>query len=232
MEYSQLIFTVFLQRDVHFTESNELIGQCINKAMLMDEELSVKHERNEFKFYVFNNLYPVEEDGVYKKGRIYVFKIRSLDKSFNTKIKALLPVVDSTVFKIISVEEKYFKKKQITELYTITPAIITIDGKYWTPKDNFMIVGERFQAGLEKKYKQFYKEPLEVTGSFIQRIELLNKIAFSFKYKNAKLLANKFRIFVNEDAVSQQLAFMAEATGIGEKSSAAGLGFCMADYLQ
>jgi CRISPR-associated endoribonuclease Cas6 len=232
VEYSQLTISIYLHKDIHFTESNEHIGTAINKAMLLDKELSIKHQTNEFKFYVFNNFYPIEQDKIYRKGRIYIFKIRSLDKAFIEKIKTLITKIENLVFKVISIEEKRFRQRQITELYTITPALITVDNRHWLPQDNFMLVSERFQGGLEKKYKQFFNETLEIGGSFIQRVELLNKVPFSFKYKNTKLLANKFRIAVNEDETSQKLAFIAEATGIGEKSSAVGLGFCMADYLE
>ena len=54
----------------------------------------------------------------------------------------------------------------------------------------------------------------------------------SFFYKNTKLLSNKFKIVPNDDVISQNLAFIAEATGIGEKSSSAGLGYCNAQYLK
>jgi len=95
-----------------------------------------------------------------------------------------------------------------------------------------MLLQQRLQANLEKKYKGYYKNKLVPEQSFIQMIQVQNSKPISYSYKNIKLLGNKFRIIVNEDSVSQKLAFIAEATGLGEKSSSAGMGFCNANYLE
>lgn len=232
MHYYELTVTVYLLSDIYFTKINEIIGQTINKAMFLDTELSEKHKKNEYKLYVYNNLYPLEFNKTYKKGRIYIFKIRTLENIFAEKIKKLLLKVGDEYLKIISIDSRIIRKKHITEIYTVTPVLITVDNKHWLPQDDFMLLQKRLQANLEKKYKAFYKEKLNMNHSFIQHIEILNHIPLSFYYKNTKLLANKFRIIPNEDENSQTLAFMAEAVGIGEKNSAVGLGFCNAQYLK
>jgi len=43
---------------------------------------------------------------------------------------------------------------------------------------------------------------------------------------NVRFFGNKFRIVPNEDEVSQKLAFVALACGLGEKNSFGG-GFCL-----
>jgi len=232
MEYCELTITGCLLQDVYFTKVGELIGQTINKASYMDNELAEKHVRNGYKNYCFNLLYPLESDKTYKKGRIYVFRIRSLEENFMVKLKSLLPKVQSNFMKIIAIEQNTIKQKHIVELYTVTPALVTIDNKHWLPQDNFMLLQQRFQMNLEKKYKGYYGEELNVKQSFIQHIEILNRKPLSFFYKNTKLLSNKFKIIPNDDIISQNLAFIAEATGIGEKSSSAGLGYCNAQYLK
>ncbi|MBW9158407.1 MULTISPECIES: CRISPR-associated endoribonuclease Cas6 [Clostridium] len=232
MEYAGLTITACLLQDVYFTKAGEVIGQVINKASYMDNQLAEKHVRNEYKNYCFDLLYPLESDKTYKRGRIYVFRIRSLEENFIVKLKLLLPKVQSDFMKIIAIEQNNIKQKHIIELYTVTPALVTVDNKHWLPQDNFMLLQQRFQMNLEKKYKAYYGEALNVKQSFIQHIEILNHKPMSFFYKNTKLLANKFKIIPNDDIISQKLAFVAEATGIGEKSSAAGLGYCNAQYLK
>lgn len=232
MQYFEIAVTTYLLKDMYFTDSSEIISKMINKAMLLDNDLSEKHKKNEYKNYVFNNLYPLESDKTYRKGRVYIFKIRTLEKDFAKKIRELIIKIESQDIKIVATDIKTIWKKHIVELYTVTPALITVDNKYWLPQDNLILLKNRFDANLEKKYKAFYDDNFSIEHSFIQHIELLNKIPLSFYYKNTKLLANKFRIIPNNDEQSQLLAFTAEAIGIGEKNSAAGLGFCNAQYLK
>jgi len=118
MEYFELIVTTFISDDIHFTESGGIIGQSISKAMLLDEELKAKHKRNEYKYYCFNNFYPLESDKIYKKGRVYVFKIRTLDNIFSQKISKLITRTESTNLKIIAVEPRKLSQKHIIAYYS------------------------------------------------------------------------------------------------------------------
>lgn len=228
MQFYELTITTALLKDMHFTITNEKIANIINQSMFLDEELAKKHIEKGFKNYVFSSFYPVEKDKEYKSGRIYVFRIRSLEESFISKIRKYLLLVKNEDFKIIATEIKTHKQRFITELYTITPALATIDNKHWVKGDDISLLIDRMQGNLEKKYKEFFGEALCPKQSFIQRLEVVNQKPFSYKYKNTKLLANKFKIFVNEDEVSQTLAFIALATGLLEKNSSAGCGFCTA----
>src|SRR5690554_3864368 len=101
MYFFELTTTSYLFKDVAFNEVNEKISQLINKAMLADKELAIKHEVNQFKNYVFDSLYPREQDKIYKAGKIYVFRIRSLEEYFITKIKELFSQVTTDYFKVI-----------------------------------------------------------------------------------------------------------------------------------
>ena len=228
MQFYELTVTTLLQNDIGFTESGEKIANLISSAMLLDNELAAKHVQRGYKHYVFNNLYPIESDKVYKAGRVYIFKIRTLEESFINKIKILLPTVVNRYFKILAIEYKVHRKRHISELYTITPAVATVDNRHWMAGDDFLLLQERMQMNLEKKYKAFFGEELKPNQSFIQYIEIINDKPMLYRYKNTSLIANKFRLHINEDEVSQKLAFVALATGILEKNSSAGCGFCSA----
>lgn len=232
MQYFELMITSYLLKDIKFTEANEAISKLINKAMLQDNELKIKHEEKKLKGYVFSSFYPLESDKVYKTGRIYVFKIRSLEEDFAKKLKSLIVKTNTQEIKVIASDLKRIRVGHITEIYTLTPAIATFDNKHWLKGDDFMLLQERMQMNLEKKYQDFFGENLKPQKSFIQGIEIINKKPFSFKYKNTKLLGNKFKIMVNEDEVSQKLAAVALGAGLLEKNSANGMGFCMGRWLR
>jgi CRISPR-associated endoribonuclease Cas6 len=228
MEYYELTLTVQLAEDLEYTFANDRIGQEINKAMLMDSELIEMHGRKGFKHYSFNSFYPIEKDGVYKAGRVYIFKIRSLYISFVRKIKMLLSE-NAELFRVLSIQSKTVKKNFITNLYTITPVVVTIeDGKRWVKEEDFLLLQKQLQSNLEKKYNDFFgvEYNKDDNFSFIQRIELLNRKPMVLNYKKIKFLGNKFKIWINEDEKSQKLAFTALACGLGEKNTTVGAGFC------
>ncbi len=231
MNFSQLTITIFLNKDIPFNESGEFIGNIISSTMLLEDSLKEMHEKKAYK-YVYDSFYPIEKSKIYEKGRIYVFNIRSFNSYFVSNMKKLLPLAKSNDFKIIAVEERRIRQKFITELYTKTAAIVTVDSKPWLLKDgDLMFLQKRLQDNLEKKFKDIYGEAIDIKQSFIQRIDVINKKPISFKYKNVHLLGNKFKIVINEDEQSQKLAFIALGMGLGEKGSSVGAGYCHANYL-
>lgn len=228
MHYFELTITSYLLKDVAFDEVNERIAQLINKAMLADRELAIKHEENKYKNYVFDSLFPREKDKIYKAGKIYVFRIRSLEEYFITRIKKLFSQVTTDYFKVIAGEIKKYEQRSIKELYTVTPALATI-GKniYWIPGDDIKVLIERMNANLFKKYKSYFGTSLNEEQLFFERIKILNQKPLVYKYKNTNLFGNKFKIAINDDEISQKLAFMTLGVGLLEKNSTVGMGFCI-----
>jgi CRISPR-associated endoribonuclease Cas6 len=228
MHYFELTVTSYLLKDVAFNEVNEKISQLINKVMLADRDLAIKHEENKYKNYVFDSLYPREKDKIYKAGKIYVFRIRSLEEYFITNIKELLSEITTDYFKVISSEITQIKQRTIKELYTVTPALATI-GKniYWVPGDDLKLLVERMNVNLFKKYKKFFGISLNEEQLFFDKIKILNKKPFVYKYKNTNLFGNKFKIAINDDEISQKLAFLTLGVGLLEKNSTVGMGFCI-----
>ena len=230
MHYFELTTTAYLLKNVAFNEVNEKIAQLINKAMLNDEKLAVKHEENKFKNYVFDSLYPREKDKIYKAGKIYVFRIRSLEEDFISKIKQLLHNTTTDYFKVIAGEIKRYEQRAIKEIYTVTPALATINNHFWISGDDIMLLQDRIQINLLKKYREFFNVEVQKEDSFIQYIEIKNKKPIAFNYKNIQFIGNKFIIKVNEDDLSQKLAFLALGAGLLEKNATNGMGFCIAKY--
>jgi len=228
MIFFELVNTVYLLKDTPFNEVNEKIAQFINKAMLGNRDLAIKHEENKYKNYVFDSLYPREKDKIYKAGKIYIFRIRSLDEYFITHIKELLSKTTTDYFKDISGEISQIKQRPIKELYNITPALATI-GKniYWVPGDDTKLLVERMNVNLFKKYKNFFGISLSEEQLFFEKIKILNKKPLVYRYKNTHLFGNKFKIAINDDEISQKLAFLTLGVGLLEKNSTVGMGFCI-----
>ncbi len=235
MKYFELKCTAYIKSDISFTESFDVLSRYISYAMAQDEKLKELHNTIGFKHYVFGGLLPIERDRPYTKGNTYHFIIRSLDESFITKLSTRMRQnIDNPHLLIVETSKKTIKQFFISEIYSATPVVATMsDGKYWVKEDDLMLLHKQLQDNLEKKYQEFYNEPIESSQNFIQLFELKNNRLQTIQTnkthsngKPVKFYGNKFRIVPNEDEISQKLAFVALACGLGEKNSFGG-GFCL-----
>ena len=236
MKYFELRCTAYLKNDIPFKETFEILSKYISYSMAQDEVLKEFHNTTGFKHYIFGGLLPIERDKPYSKGNTYQFTIRSLDESFIDKLSITMRRnIDNPHLLIVEVDKRTIKQFFVTELYSATPVIVSIQGsnRFWTKEDDLMVLHKQLQDNLEKKYQDFYDEPIKGTQNFIQLFELKNNrlqtIQTNKTHSNGspvKFYGNKFRIVPNEDEVSQKLAFVALACGLGEKNSFGG-GFCL-----
>lgn len=225
MKIYESIVTCMVKKTHHHLKNQELLGKLINYSMQKDVKLNAFHKEKGYKYYNFQTLYPMEPKGYYIEGKVYLFRIRSIRSDFLKLLQRHLKNGNED-FDVLSIEAKELKVKHITELKTITPTIVTIDGKPWMKDDGIIQLGERIHANLEKKYNAFYDKN-ERFEPFIQRIEVLSKNPVATHYKGVKLLGHKVKLFVNEDERSQMLAKMAIGTSIGEKGSSLGSGYAL-----
>lgn len=228
LEYFELIITTYLKKDIYFNCSGALIGDMLNKTMLKNSYLKNLHKQNVYKHYCFGSFFPIEKDKTYKKGSVYTFKIRSLNSEFTDNVWKNIKKIKDDNFSVLAIE--YTKKniRQISNIYTVTPTVITLEkNRNWTQDDDVLVVMDRIKSNLEKKYKSFYGENVVFDSDIIDRFELMNKKPVTTCYKNTKFLGNKFKIWFNQDENAQKLAFIAITCGLGEKNSSVGAGFCM-----
>jgi CRISPR-associated endoribonuclease Cas6 len=141
--------------------------------------------------------------------------------------------INNPYFIVVETHKKTIKQIFINELYSVTPVVVSVEnGRYWSiDKDGDILKLQRqLHDNLEKKYQEFYKEPIKGEQNFIQLLEIKNNypqsIYLTKNKKDVRFFGNKFRIIPNEDEVSQKLAFVALACGLGEKNSFGG-GFCL-----
>ena len=239
MKYFELKCTAYLKKDIPFKESFEILSKYISYSMAQDGKLKELHDKKGgFKYYCFGGLFPIETQKVYKKGNSYTFSIRSLDeKMIETLSSELRKNIDNPNLLIVETTKRVQKQFFVSELYSVTPVIVTMPNKrFWMKEDDLQLLLKQLQDNLEKKYYDFYGKKIEVSQNFIQLFELKNKRSQTIqmtrkdkktnKVTSFRFFGNKFKIIPNEDEVSQKLAFVALACGLGEKNSFGG-GFCL-----
>ncbi len=202
--------------------------------MAQVDDLKKLHDKKGFKYYCFGGLFPIEAAKIYKKGNSYTFSIRSLDERMIDSLSSeLRKNIDNPNLLIVETTKRVQKQFFVSELYSVTPVVVTVEnGFHWTmEKDGDILkLQKQLHDNLEKKYHDFYGETLKGVQNFIQLLEIKNRVPQNIQItKNAKKIrffGNKFKIIPNEDEVSQKLAFVALACGLGEKNSFGG-GFCL-----
>jgi len=233
MQYFELKCTAYIKQDIHFKQSFETIAKYISFC-LVDSGHENLHNAKGYKYYVFGGFLPFEKDKIYKTGNTYSFSIRCLDAQLARSLEnSLRHNVNNPYLQVLQTQTKQTKQHFISELYSATPVITTVENKrYWTLQEDgdIMNLQRLLHDNLCKKYQSFYNEPLQPPQNFIQLIELKNKLPQSIithkEGKAIRFFGNKFKIVPNEDEVSQKLAFTAIACGLGEKNSFGG-GFCL-----
>jgi len=233
MHYYELVSTAYLKCDIEFKRSFEAISRSISFSMARGG-LEDHHSKKGYKYYSFGGFIPVAQEDKYLKGSTPTFTIRSLDEAFITKLSsALKSNTQNPDFIIVETHIRTHKQHFIPELYSATPVIVSVEnGKFWTMQSSGDIIHFQrlLQDNLEKKYKSFFGEEIKPSQNFIQLLEIKNRVPQNIRiHKEGKQITfygNKFRIIPNEDEVSQKLAFVALACGLGEKNSFGG-GFCL-----
>lgn len=222
MVYYEAKLVLFLQKEIRYENSYEAISKFLSHAMLQDASLKAYHEEKFPKCYVWDSLFPLEKDKLYKVGRIYMLHIRSLDLDFILKLKKCIELSHDEVFKVLACQLTNYPYRLITKLKSLTPVICTLpDQKYWTREDGLKLLEERINICTLKKYRRYVGDIEEDKDGFIESIRLLNEKPISIPYKNTKLIGNKLEITCKTDEYSQKLAFTLLASGL-EKCS---LGF-------
>ena len=227
MMFTELIITVNLKKNIYYEECGYMIGKNINKSMLLNKELKELHPQNKYKNYVFNGLYPIEKDKIYKQDRLYIFKIRGMDEDTMNRMYSCLWKLKSDDFMVLSVSKRDIINRKIGYLYTQTPVIITVDDRPWLQQEgDIEVFIRRLTDNIEKKYRDFFNEDIDLKDKFVDSIEFKNRVPMCFKYKGIRLLANKVKVNIQNNEDAQKAAFLARAVGLGEKNSAVGAGFC------
>lgn len=226
----ELSIKVYLTKDINKEDCSSNLSKLIDNNFLNSEVFKEFHEENKFKLYVFDNLYPIEKDGIYKEGSIYSFRLRTIDESLKDFLEKYLVNSYTKKIKVLTIKTRVIAKKNIDKLYSITPAVCKFQDGYWRKNHSLCEFENRIKSNLIKKYNEFTKEKIDENFQLFDYIEFKNKKPIAINIKSIKLLGDKIEIRICNDELSQLLAYMAIGVGVNELNSR-GCGFVNYKYL-
>lgn len=216
MTVFELSVKVYLSEMILYSDLSYELAQLIDKTLALDSNLLELHNKNCFKNYCFNGLYPLEKSKVYKQDNIYTFQIRSIEESLIQFLYTKLKNMFTSKIKVLKVDLKIIKQKHIEKIYSITPIIIKNNNGYWKGNISLEEYEKRIRSNLFKKYKNFTGEDINEEAPIFTAIEFKNNKPVNFKYKSINLLGDKISLIIADDEISQKIAYMALGTSIGE----------------
>lgn len=223
--------------DVEHSKIIEKVNYLLDSVLVKDEEYLKFHESKEYKFYVVDAPYPIEKDRVYKKGKEYTLRIRSVKEDLIHFFVQNLYQHQTEEILCIGGKVRVIPKRMIDKIYCITPVIIKNDFGYWRDKMSFPDFENRLFVNLIKKYQDFTEKEIgnENDIHFYDKIEFANKkdgkiFPIKVAYKNIHLLGDKIDLKISADPMAQKLAYFALGVGLGEGNSR-GFGFVNYKFL-
>lgn len=231
MKVYELKVKVKLAKDIHYEQMVEKTNYYIDKVFLNKQEYCEYHQGKEYKGYVHDLLYPIEKDGIYKHGKIYTMRVRTIDDNLAKYFMSELSFNETKELKGLGCEIRIVPKRIIQSLYSITPIIIKNPGLgYWRNHMSLDEFESRLKNNLIKKYKYFTGIDLGSDLVLYDLIEFKNKVPVKMAYKNIHLLGDKVNLEIAQNQVAQDLAYFILGVGIGEGSSRS-MGFMSAKYM-
>lgn len=202
----------------------EQLGKLIDTCLMQDEDMQKLHKRIGYKYYTFSEPMPLERSGVYRKGNIYTFIVRTVDEQLAQYFNRYLANQYNTIFKFLTTEGRILKNRPIERLYSLTPVVLKFDTGYWKDKYSEEIFEKRVRENLIKKYNALHATKLEEDFELFTYLKFDNIKPIAFHYKDITLLGDKITIELANSSVAQELGLLAIGSGIGEMNSR-GAGF-------
>lgn len=216
---------IYVIGDIPLEEIQGTITTFLDNGLTATPQFAQLHKDNHrYKYYCYDSFYPIENDKVYKKDRIYTLTIRTLDTELAKYFSNYVVNIYTDKLKGLTAQVGIIPKKHIEVMYTLTPTILKCDSGYWKDEMTIEQYEERLKVNLIKKWNGFNGEKIQENFELFTGVEFLNKCPIASKYKGIKLLGDKIRMHVADNEMAQNLAYMALGTGILEMNSR-GFGF-------
>lgn len=228
----ELISKVYLLNDIELNKVRENIIKLIDETLAKDAFYLSFHRKNTLKNYSVDGLHKVERDGIYHEGKIYAFRIRTVDIKLSEYLEKSLFIAYTNNMKVITVTKRTIVKKHIEKIFSITPIVIkTSEAGYWRPHISIEEYEQKLKSNLIKNYNTFYNTKINEDFELFTHFEFNNQkpIAIPFK-NNITLLGDKVTFNVSENEMAQELTYFSLGVGLGE-CGARGMGFVGYKYL-
>ena len=233
IEVYEIKLKIYTLVDIPTGQLLEKEAAFIDSALGLEDNWSKYHENNQYKFYSFDMLYPLEKDKVYAKDHIYTFRIRTVNVELAKYFSQVLPNHHTKELKGLTAENRILPQKTIGEIYNLTPLVLKFEEYgYWRGKVSIDIFEQRLFSNAIKKYKQYTGEEINEDFQWYTQITFLNKkpIALSYDSKKIKLLGDKINLKIADNKPAQELTYFMLGAGLGELNSR-GAGACNYRYL-
>ena len=208
----------------------EKINYFLDSVLAKDQEFLQYHENKGYKYYVTDAPWPIEKDGIYKEGKVYTLRIRTVKQELAEFFSEKLYAHTSKELLGVGGKLRIISKKHIQELYSITPIVIKNEEGYWRGNMSVPEFEKRIKTNLIKKYKQFTGKNIREDILLYDVMKFNNRIPIKIPYKNINLLGDKLSFRISNEQLSQELAYFALGVGLG-CNNARGLGFVNYKYL-
>lgn len=231
MKVFQISLKVFLIENIEVKDSLCKIAAFIDSGLSTDPQLLQLHEKNMYKNYCFNNMFPLElKEKIYRKGNIYTIVIRTIDAKLAKFFNDNLVNHHNSSMKGLTSEIKVIPKRYIEKLYCLTPVVLKTDSGYWRNSLTLDSFEERLHINLIKKYNAVMGNKIDENFKLYTSIEFKNKKPIAMNYKNISILGDKISINISDDKRAQELAYLSLGVGLLE-SNARGAGFVNYKFL-
>lgn len=227
----EMAVKIFLLQNFRQEEACTIVSGFIDTCLAQDDKYLEFHKQNCFKGYSINSPYPLEQDGMYKRDKVYTIRIRTMDKELLDYLSRELPNTTSEYIKGLTVKIWVIPRKHISKIYSLTPVILKLnEGGYWKSNISFEKYEYLLKTNLVKKYNKFMDTKIDEDFQLYTSIQKTNRVPVNVKYKNIVLLGDKFDIEIADNETAQNLAYLSLATGLGENNSR-GCGFVNYKFL-
>lgn len=224
MNIYMLTIKCYIVSEISKDNSLEFICDLVDTTLAKNSKYLEFHNENCFKNYSFNDLYPIEENKIYKADNIYSFQLRTVDKELGAYLSNELINASNKKIKVLKIDLKIIKQKHIDKIYSITPMVLKTDTGYWKGNLSIEDFENRLRTNLIKKYNTFTNDKVNENFPLFTSIEFKNKKPIGVNFKNIKILGDKISLNISDDEISQKIAYFAIAVGLGEMNSR-GLGY-------
>lgn len=230
MKVFEISILLFLIKNIDSEESYTKISGFIDSGLAKRPALLELHNKNMYKNYCFCSFYPLEQDKIYKAGKNYTLRIRTVDyelaeffnkelvNHFNSNLKALTSSI------------RIVPRKHIEKIYSITPMVMKTNEGYWRGNLSLNDFERRLKENLIKKYNALINTKIDEDFQLYTSLEFKNRKPIAISYKGRKILGDKISIHISDDKISQELAYMSLGTGILEMN-ARGAGYMNVKFL-
>lgn len=213
---------VYLLSSISHNQILSDISSFVDSALASDNKMLKFHRSYHCKNYVISGFKELEADKLYKEGKVYTFSLRCIGNELCDFFHLSLPNCQTAVMKGLVASVKKIPPLFIEKLYTVTPALIKLEGAgYWKGTLSLEEYEKRLFINSLKKYKQLTGDEIEENFLLYSRIQFLNHKPIANRFKEKNLLADKFELYISDNEMAQKISYMLLGTGVLENNARA-----------